>query len=355
MTEPVTTPSTTPQQHRVHNRPVPLSTSKSSLKSISSTLKKRFDTKIGTLPDGAWAAIVRCLHEDKSGVTRVIHRVVGTDGMRQALEDASGDILGRHGLGEVTQEDYVDYLLIPGNAEVRAAKVRGLLKQAWSRHVKGTKFEHTKQMYKAVNESGAPAFPWWSSVTGGAPFTNTAVADPETSVRLAEHLGKMFTGRVETPATATTPAEPHEQCLRHPLCITKRGHRGKCHLVRPLIEHVGGRGEGALEEPPPVVVPTPPPQVQSTCQRHPQCVKPHRHRGHCKIGVTLGNAVVDDDTLQTGSIPTPPPMPRKKKPTKPPRSPPPPPKTSRMKGLNNRARKAHEKKAETMERHGFAM
>lgn len=229
-----------PSKARVHNRPYTLKTSKSGVRKVVKALSHRAAAKVGTLPDGGWATIVRCLHTDSKGTVSIIHRVAGSDGMREGLEAYANEILNSHGTAfseeaPASKDTIEQYYTVPGNAEKRAAKVRQFLKEAWERHVQGTTFAKTKQMYRAVNELGAPAFPWWDSVTDNAPFNNVSVAIPEVSHKLAAYLGPLLAS-VDIPTSPEVPREPHEQCTRNPLCTNHRGHRGRCTLPRVVPE-----------------------------------------------------------------------------------------------------------------------
>jgi hypothetical protein len=86
-------------------------------------------------------------------------------------------------------------LVVPRNAEKRAAKVREMLRREWSEHTRGTAYATKKQMYSLVNKAGAPEFEWWDRVTGGVPFQNTSVDRPDVSQKLFVFLAPRLTPR----------------------------------------------------------------------------------------------------------------------------------------------------------------
>lgn len=232
------------QQTRVHNRPVERGVARSKLREITASMQRRADTKVGTLPEGGYAAIVRCVVRDKKGVLKLEHRIFGTTGMREALEHAAPGILAQHGITAVTtaaaaatadDAELAERYSMPGDAEGRASKLRVLLREAWGIHAAGTKFAASKHIYEAVNTHGAHIFPWWNAVTDTAPFMPKTVDDSGISRKIFEYLAPRLLERAmhETPGynDAPPPAPgPHVQCPKNLDCIRSGLHRGKCTL-----------------------------------------------------------------------------------------------------------------------------
>lgn len=230
-----------PVQRRVHNRKVPLRDAKQGLRRAARQLQRRTDAKIEALPEGFYVTMLCCVHEDRAGIARVIHEVIGRKEAVQFLEEHRDEIIATCSRPVDDSRDADEkYLEIPGNAEKRAEKVRELLREAWSEHVRGTPFHKSKQMYNAVEKKGANPFPWWGEVTGGAPFVNTTVADPGISKRIYEYLGPRLyastTGK-QVPGEEEHIIEeeiaPVAKCLRNMWCVSAKGHRGKCRLRPP--------------------------------------------------------------------------------------------------------------------------
>lgn len=229
-------------------------------RSIEKILKK----KVAALPDGGFAIIIRCAHKPKRGkITRIVHRVAGTPGMRHELEAAEDAILGAHGQFLVPEEheDLAGrYLRIPVDAEIRAAKAREFLKMAWKTHVVGTPWEGKKQMYKVVRRHPEAAFGWWEEVVGPhVAFENTSVADRTVSRKLYEHLGRTLfaaaTHRPEIDQRREPVVAPTHACRISIFCVKEHRHRGRCKLSTARLDEEPVPAIPAIPDAEPTAIP----------------------------------------------------------------------------------------------------
>jgi len=149
---------------------------------------KSIGKKMARLPEGRYAIVL------SSMVVAGTHRgavrkfdVFGDPALAAAITEYSGHLdAALHGTDAVPRIE--EFAAIPGNAEKRARKVRGLLRTAWAFHTNGTKFAGTKQMYKVVADNPEAGFEWWGRVTGGIPFSNKAADDSDASIKIMAYL-----------------------------------------------------------------------------------------------------------------------------------------------------------------------
>jgi hypothetical protein len=155
------------------------------MRRVSESIEK----KMRRFPEGQWAVLIGSMTcDDRIGAVNKSWKVIGgDDALSHALEEMMPAIETRMAQNR-RGPDPQELLSMPGNAEVRAKKLRKLLSLAWQHHVRGTSFQGSKQMYAVVKHNPTMLFPWWNDVTEGVPFCNTAVDNPEVSEKIFRFL-----------------------------------------------------------------------------------------------------------------------------------------------------------------------
>lgn len=148
---------------------------------------KNLETKMKRFPHGQVVVIIKAQGGTQTSGVRPLWHVVGDGALKHAVE-AHVPELQRH-IDDTNYLDPKEFLEVPGNAERRARKLRGLMKLAWARHVADTAHKGSKQMYAVVKRHPELKFSWWDPVTGGAPFENTTIDNPEISSNVFAFLG----------------------------------------------------------------------------------------------------------------------------------------------------------------------
>lgn len=170
---------------RDHSGRHDLSESSRQLKRVSESIAK----KMRRFPEGRYAILVGAMtQEGRLGAARRSWKVIGDDAaLNEAVHCVLPEIEGALNRNP-NVPDVDEFLAMPGNAEKRARKLRRVLATAWKFRTEGTKFEGTKQMYAVTKNNPEMIFEWWDDVTGGAPFTNTAVDEPGVSEKVFRYL-----------------------------------------------------------------------------------------------------------------------------------------------------------------------
>lgn len=159
------------------------------LRRLSESLAK----KMRRFPDGQCAIVIGATtREGRVDAIKKTWKVIGDGPLRDALEHSLPHI--ESSIGRKHAIDKTEFLTMPGNAEKRAKKVRSIIQTAWKVHVTGTAHEGTKHLYAIVKKYPEMIFPWWKHITNDAPFTNTAVDDPDISERVFRYLAPRMYG-----------------------------------------------------------------------------------------------------------------------------------------------------------------
>jgi hypothetical protein len=188
---------TPPKKTRDHTSKHSLSHSSRQLRRVSESIAK----KMGRFAEGQWLVLVGSMcSDDRTGTVSKQWRVVGDDPtlvatVKHAMPGLEAQLAMKHHYTNDTAHPLHELLVMPGNAEKRARKLRKLLAYAWKEHTIHTAFEGTKQMYAVVKNHPHMLFEWWNEVTDNAPFVNTAVDDPEVSEKVYAYLAPRLAAR----------------------------------------------------------------------------------------------------------------------------------------------------------------
>jgi hypothetical protein len=153
------------------------------LKRLEKTLEKR----VARLPEGRYAIVVSAIvSEGRGNATGAAFRVLGDRVLKEAIEAHAAEV--QHTASQLDSLPSSDFfMMMPGNAEDRARRLRRILAMAWNLHVEKTSFKNTKQMYDVVRKKPDIAFPWWDEVAG-VPFVNNAIDNAGVSERVFKYI-----------------------------------------------------------------------------------------------------------------------------------------------------------------------
>lgn len=148
-------------------------------------------TKMKRFHEGEWiVAVSSLIQDDRTHGIRKVWKVFGSDPTHiHSIEETLA-------VSDTRKTKASDFMVMPGNAEKRAQKVRKLIAMEWEQHTRGTPFEGKKQVYSIVSRHPDMIFPWWRVVTHDAPFCNTSVNDPDLSERVYTFLARKIFSHV---------------------------------------------------------------------------------------------------------------------------------------------------------------
>ena len=129
-------------------------------------IRRYVDKKMRRLPEGLFEIKLSCLGRGSTG-----H---GTTCLTTVIKSTDPTV------------DTDTIMNMPGSAEKRAKKLRTILKTLWSHHARGTSWEDSRQIFKAVKE-GAPRFEWWDEVAQ-CPFESSYLSNSDVSMRIYRHI-----------------------------------------------------------------------------------------------------------------------------------------------------------------------
>jgi len=204
-------------------------------KTKTAAIGSRLAKFVESLPagSGGYVLLTRSLEQTKKGGIAVNYNLSGTPKMLAEFQKHVEAVVAAHDDPDPDDDPEPpasEYLIMPATAENRASKLRGILHELWDRHVTGTAWAGTKQMFNQVATHGAPKFEWWDGVTGEAEFTFKTVNDPEMSSKIYAHAAPLLVEMLRARPPAPPEPEPiPDPCRREgDWCSNRAGHRGKC-------------------------------------------------------------------------------------------------------------------------------